>query len=82
MRLMKAPDIPQESKRNRVQKKKKKKKTAKSSVSRKVLTKDEWAPRKKDAAVAKARGRILPPRKTKDTDTTKKTNKTKMRQFW
>ncbi len=80
MRLIKAPDIPQESKRNRVQKKKKK--TSKSSVSGKVLTDDEWATRKKDAAVAQARGRIVPPRKTKDTDTTKKTNKTKMRQFW
>ncbi len=80
MRLIKAPDIPQESKRNRVQKKKKK--TAKSSVSGKVLTEDEWATRKNNAAVAQARGRILPPRKTKDTDTTKKTNKPKMRQFW
>ncbi len=75
---MKAPDIPQESKRNRVQKKKKKKKqTAKSSVSRKVLTEDEWATRKKDAAVAQARVRILFPRKTRDTDTRKKTNKPK-----
>jgi hypothetical protein len=75
---MKAPDIPQKSRRNRVQrKKKKKKKTAQSSVSGKVLTEDEWATRKKDAAVAQARGRILPPRKTKDTDTTKKTNKPK-----
>jgi hypothetical protein len=74
---MKAPDIPQESKRNRVQKKKKKKKTAKSSVSRKVLTEDEWATRKKDAAVAQARVRIVLPRKTRDTDTRKKTNKPK-----
>jgi hypothetical protein len=61
---------------------KKKKKIAKSSVSGKVLTEDEWATRKKDAAVAQARGTILPPRKTKDTDNTKKTKKTKMRQFW
>ncbi len=52
MRLMKAPDIPQESKRNRVQKKKKKKKPAKSSVSRKVVTEDEWATRKQDTAFA------------------------------
>jgi hypothetical protein len=80
VRLIKPPDIPQESKRNRVQKEKKK--TAKSRVSGKVVTDDEWATRKKDAAVAQARGRILPPRKTNDTDTTKKTNKTKMRQFW
>jgi hypothetical protein len=78
VRLIKAPDIPQESKRNRVQKKKKKKKkTAKSSVSGKVLTEDEWATRKTDAAVAQARVRILLPRKTRDTDTTKKTNKPK-----
>ncbi len=56
---------------------KKKKKTAKCSVSGKVLTADEWATTKKDTAVAQARGRILPPRKTKDTDTTKKTNKPK-----
>jgi hypothetical protein len=79
VRLIKAPDIPQESKRNRVEKKKK---TAKCSVSGKVLTEDEWATRKKDAAVGQARGIIVPPRKTKDTDTRKKTNKTKMRQFW
>jgi hypothetical protein len=77
VRLIKAPDIPQESKRNRLQKKKKKKKTAKSSVSRKVLTEDEWATRKKDAAVAQARVRIVLPRKTRDTDTRKKTNKPK-----
>jgi hypothetical protein len=74
---MKAPDMPQESKRNRLQKKKKKKKTAESSVSRKVLTEDEWARRKKDAAVAQARVRILVPRKTRDTDSRKKTNKPK-----
>jgi hypothetical protein len=74
---MKAPDIPQKSRRNRVQRKKKNNKTAQSSVSGKVLTEEEWATRKKDAAVAQARGRILPPRKTKDTDTTKKTNKPK-----
>jgi hypothetical protein len=74
---MKAPDIPQKSRRNRVQTKKKRKKTAQSHVSGKVLTEDEWATRKKDAAVAQARGRILAPRKTKDTDTTKKTNKPK-----
>jgi hypothetical protein len=60
-----------------LQKKKKKKKTAKSSVSRKVLTEDEWATRKKDAAVAQARVTILLPRKTRDTDTRKKTNKPK-----
>jgi hypothetical protein len=76
VRLIKAPDIPQESKRNRLQKKKKKK-SAKSSVSRKVLTEDEWATRKKDAAVAQARVRIVLPRKTRDTDTRKKTNKPK-----
>ncbi len=57
--------------------KKKKKKSAKSSVSRKVLTEDEWATRKKDAAVAQARVRIVLPRKTRDTDTRKKTNKPK-----
>jgi hypothetical protein len=60
-----------------VQKKKKKKQTAESSVSRKVFTEDEWATRKKDAAVAQARVRILLPRKTSDTDTRKKTNKPK-----
>ncbi len=60
-----------------MQKKKKKKKTAESSVSRKVLTEDEWATRKKDAAVAQARVRILVPRKTRDTDSRKKTNKPK-----
>jgi hypothetical protein len=76
---MKAPDIPQKSKRNRVQRKKK---TAKCSVSGKVLTEDEWTTTKKDAAVAQARGTILPPRKTRDTDTTKKTNKPNMTQFW
>jgi hypothetical protein len=65
-----------------VQRKKKKKKTAKTSVPGKVLTEDGWARRKKDAALAQARGRILPQRKTKDTDTRKKTNKAKMRQFW
>jgi hypothetical protein len=74
---MKAPDIPQKSRRNRVQRKKKRKKTAQSNVSGKVLTEDEWATRKKDAAVARAHGRILRPRKTKDTDTTRKTNKPK-----
>jgi hypothetical protein len=49
---MKAPDMPQESKRNCVQKKKKKKKTIKPRVSGKVLTEDEWATRKQDTAVA------------------------------
>jgi hypothetical protein len=53
------------------------KKTAKCSVSRKVLTEDEWATRKKDAAVAQARVRIVLPRKTRDTDTRKKTKKPK-----
>jgi hypothetical protein len=37
---------------------------------------------KTNATVAEARGSILPARKTKDTDTTKKTKKTKMRQFF
>ncbi len=60
-----------------MQKKKKKKKTAKCSVSRKVLTEDEWATRKKDAAVAQARVRRVLRRKTRDTDTRKKTNKPK-----
>jgi hypothetical protein len=50
---MKAPDMPQESKTNCVQKKKKKKKkTVKPRVSGKVLTEDEWATRKQDTAVA------------------------------
>jgi hypothetical protein len=53
------------------------KKTAKSSVSGKVLTEDEWATRKKAAAVAQARVTILLPRKTRDTDSRKKTNKPK-----
>jgi hypothetical protein len=48
---MKAPDMPQESKRNCVQEKKKKK-TVKSSVSRKVVTEDEWATKKQDTAFA------------------------------
>jgi hypothetical protein len=48
---MKAPDMPQESKRNCVQKKKKKKKkTVNPRVSGKVLTEDEWATRKQDIA--------------------------------
>jgi hypothetical protein len=55
----------------------KKKKTAKCSVSGKVLTEDEWATRKKDAAVAQARVRIVLPRKTRDTDTRKNRNKPK-----
>jgi hypothetical protein len=54
-----------------------KKKTAKCSVSGKVLYEDEWATRKKDAAVAQARVRIVLPRKTRDTDTRKNRNKPK-----
>jgi hypothetical protein len=73
---MKAPDIPQKSRSSAVQKKKKKK-TAKCSVSSKAPMEDEWATRKKDAAIAQARARILPPRETKDTTTRKKTNKPK-----
>ncbi len=72
--------MPQESKRNCVQKKKKKK-TVKPSVSGKVVTEDEWATRKQDTAFAESRVRILRTTQNEGHRQREENKQTKMRHF-